>query len=215
MNTKPFELLFSSLIFLAACSTMKAGSDVAYGRQALLRRDNETALGYFQSALQADPNYKYGTAYQQGLLSYIGRAEYLTGRLPQARETLQKALAANKDEDIARVYLGLTVIRSGDREAGLEAGLKDVETGMRGIHEWLDWVNEAFRFSFGQYWDPAHEIRKAIDGDLAMITARDIDWQRLIADGEWVARRMEEEGDKARDDEQRDRQRDGSRNTMM
>jgi hypothetical protein len=30
----------------------------------------------------------------------------------------------------------------------------------------------------------------------------------VIADGEWVAMRMEEEGDKARNDEQRDRQRD-------
>ena len=86
---------------------------------------------------------------------------------------------------------------------------------MRGIHEWLDWVNEAFRFSFGQYWDPAHEIRKAIDSNLAMITGRDFDWQRLIADSEWVARRMEEEGDKARNDEQRTLQRDGGGPSSM
>jgi tetratricopeptide (TPR) repeat protein len=183
---------------------MKAGSEVAYGRRALLGGDNETALGYFQSALQVDPTYKYGTAYQQGLLSYVGRTEYLTGRLPQARETLQKSLAVNKDEDIARIYLGLTLIRTDNREAGL----KDVETGMRGIHDWLDWVTEAFRFSFGQYWDPARAIRSAIQSDLAMMSGRDLDWQRVIADGEWVAMRMEEEGDKARNDEQRDRQRD-------
>ena len=212
MNAKPFWLLFSSLIFLSACATMNAGNDVAYGRRALLGGDYETALGYFQSALQVDPNYKYGTAYQEGVLSYVGRTEYLTGRLPQARETLQKALAENKDNDVARIYLGLTLIRSGEREAGL----KDVEAGMKGIHAWLDWVNEAFRFSFGQYWDPAHDIRKAIDSDLAMINGRDIDWQRLIADGEWIAMRMEEEGDKARRDEQRERQRDseGRKHTM-
>jgi tetratricopeptide (TPR) repeat protein len=202
MKTYALRLWFSSIVvFLCGCASMKAGGDVAVGRQELFRGNNEAALGYFQSALQADPNYKYGTAYKQGLLSYVGRTEYLTGRLPQGRDTLQKAVVANDNEDIARVYLGLTVIRSGDREAGL----KDIETGIRGIHGWLDWVNEAFRFSFGQYWDPAREIRTAIDGDLAMITARDIDWQRLIADGEWIAMRMEAEGDKARKDEQYDR----------
>jgi len=189
---------------------MKAGGDVATGRQEMFRGNNEAALGYFYSALQADPNYKYGTAYRQGVLSYIGRTEYLIGRLPQARETLQKALAENKDDYIAQIYLGLTLIRTENREAGL----KDVEGGMRGIYEWLDYINQAFRFSFGKYWDPAYEIRKAIDSDLAMISGRDIDWQRLIADSEWVAMRMEEEGDKARNDEQRDRQRNGGRDTV-
>jgi hypothetical protein len=124
--------------------------------------------------------------------------------LPQARETLQKALAAKKEEDIARIYLGLTLIRTNDREAGL----RDVETGMRGIHDWLEWVTEAHRFSFGQFWDPARAIRSAIQSDLAMISGRDLDWQRVVTDGEWVAMRMEAEGDKARNDEQRERQRD-------
>jgi tetratricopeptide (TPR) repeat protein len=165
-------------------------------------------LGYFQSALKSDPSYRYGTAYQQGLLSYVGRTEYLTGRLPQARETLQRALAANRDEDIARIYLGLTLIRANDRDAGL----KDVQAGMRGIYDWLEWVTDAHRFSFGQFWDPARAIRSAIQTDLAMISGRDLDWQRVVADGEWVAMRMEAEGDKARNDEQRDRQRDSESN---
>lgn len=205
-----WRLWLWSIVFLWGCAGMKAGGDVATGRQEMFRGNNEAALGYFHSALQADPNYKYGTAYQQGVLSYIGRTEYLIGRLPQARVTLQKALAENKDDYIAQIYLGLTLIRTENREAGL----KDVEGGMRGIYEWLDYINQAFRFSFGKYWDPAYEIRKAIDSDLAMISGRDIDWQRLIADSEWVAMRMEEEGDKARNDEQRDRQRNGGRDTV-
>ena len=204
MKSNSLIVALLSMVFLCGCAGMKAGSEVASGRRALLGGDNETALGYFQSALNEDPNYQYGTAYQQGLLSYVGRTEYLTGRLPQARETLQKALAAKKDEDIARIYLGLTLIRTNDREAGL----RDVETGMRGIHDWLEWVTEAHRFSFGQFWDPARAIRSAIQSDLAMISGRDLDWQRVVTDGEWVAMRMEAEGDKARNDEQRERQRD-------
>lgn len=208
MKSNNLMLALLAVVFLSGCATLRAGGDVAAGRRALLAGNNEAALGYFQNAVQADPNYRYGTAYQQGLLSYIGRAEYLTGRLPQARQTLEKALAANKDEDVARIYLGLTLIRTNNRDPGL----KDVQTGMRGIHEWLDWVNEAHRFSFGQFWDPAREIRSAIQNDLAMISGRDLDWQKLIADGEWVAKRMEEEGDKARNDEQRERQRDSDSN---
>ena len=205
MKSPYLRLAFLSLVFVCGCASLKAGGDVAYGRRALVGGDYETSLGFFQSAIQTDPSFKYGTAYQQGLLSYVGRSEYLSGRLPQAQQTLQKAVVANKDEDIARIYLGLTLIRMDSREAGL----KDVETGMRGIHAWLDWVTETFRFSFGQYWDPARAIRSAIQSDLAMMSGRDLDWQRVIADGEWVAMRMEEEGDKARNDEQRDRQRDG------
>lgn len=205
MRSHYLRLALLSLVFLCGCASLNAGSEVAYGRRALLGGDYETSLGYFQSALKTDPSYKYGTAYQQGLLSYVGRTEYLTGRLPQARETLQKSIAAKQgEEDIARIYLGLTLIRTDNREAGL----KDVETGMRGIHDWLDWVTETFRFSFGQYWDPARAIRSAIQSDLAMLSGRDLDWQKVVADGEWVAMRMEEEGDKARNDEQRDRQRD-------
>jgi len=208
MKTKAILLLFSSLVLLSACASMKAGSDVAAGRRALLASQDETALAYFQSAAQIDPNYKYGSAYQQGIWSYVGRTEYAVGRLPQARETLQKALAANKDEDIARLYLGLTLARSGDRQAGL----KEIENGMRGIHDWIEYITEAQRFSFGQFWDPAREIRTAIQGDLAMISGKEFDWQRLISDSEWVAKRMEEEGDKARNDETRDRNRDSEGN---
>jgi tetratricopeptide (TPR) repeat protein len=204
MKTRTISLVFSSLIFLSGCASLQAGGDVAAGRRAMFAGNNEVALSYFQSAAQADPNYKYGSAYQQGILSYVGRSEYALGRLPQARETLQKALAANKDEDIARIYLGLTLARSGDRQAGL----KEIESGMRGIHDWLEYITQAFRFSFGLYWDPARDIRSQIEGDLAMISTRDFDWQRLISDGEWVAKRMEEEGDKARNDEFRDRNRD-------
>ena len=208
MKTKAILLLFSSLVLLSACASMKAGSDVAAGRRALLAGQDETALAYFQSAAQIDPNYKYGSAYQQGIWSYVGRTEYAVGRLPQARETLQKALAANKDEDIARLYLGLTLARSGDRQTGL----KEIENGMRGIHDWIEYITEAQRFSFGQFWDPAREIRTAIQGDLAMISGKEFDWQRLISDSEWVAKRMEEEGDKARNDETRDRNRDSEGN---
>ncbi|HYT55692.1 MAG TPA: hypothetical protein VEQ38_13355 [Verrucomicrobiae bacterium] len=204
MKSNTLGGLLSLLVSLSACTSLQVGSEVSAGRHALLTGNNEAALGYFQSAAQKDPEYTYGTALKQGIWTYVGRSEYATGKLPQARQTLQKALTANKDEDIGRLYLGLTLARIGDRQAGL----KQIEGGMRGINDWLEWVTEAHRFSFGQFWDPAREIRTKIQGDLTMISAREFDWQKLITDGEWIAIRMEEEGDLARRDESRDRARD-------
>jgi len=46
-------------------------------------------------------------------------------------------------------------------------------------------------------------IRKIIQGDLAMISNGNIDWQRLIGDGEQVGKRIEEEADRAKQDKRR------------
>lgn len=199
--------LVVGILSVSGCASLQTGSDFQAGRQALLKGQNETALAYFQSAAQRDPTYYYGTAYKQNVLSYVGRSQYALGRLPEARQTLEKALNTKQDEDLTRLYLGLTLARSGNRQAGL----KEIQDGMKGIHDWLDYINEAHRFSFGQFWDPARDIRSTIQGDLAMVSSREFDWQKLITDSEWVAQRMEEEGDLARrqEAEERNRESDG------
>jgi tetratricopeptide (TPR) repeat protein len=196
MKTKNSLTLFSLFVFLAGCTSLWTGGEVQSGRQALLEGKNEAALGYFYSAAQRDPNYVYatGSSPKQGVWSYVGRSEYLTGRIPQARQTLERAISANREEDIARLYLGLTLAREGDRQRGL----KEIEGGMRGINSFLDYINQAQRYSIGQFWDPDRDIRRAIQGNLAMISGKDLDWQRLTADTEWLGIRMEEESDLAR-----------------
>jgi tetratricopeptide (TPR) repeat protein len=206
MKTKISLALFSLFVFLAGCASLQTSGEVQWGRQALLKGNNETALGYFYSAAQKDPNYVYatGSSPRQGVWSYVGRTEYLTGRTPQARQTLERALAANREEDIARLYLGLTLAREGDRQRGL----KEIESGMQGINNFLDYINQAQRFSIGQYWDPGRDIRGAIQTNLAMISGKDLDWQRLITDTEWLGIRMEQESDLARRQEAQARSRD-------
>jgi len=206
MKTKCSLALLSLLVFLAGCASLQVSGEVQWGRQALLKGDNETALGYFYSATQTDPNFVYatGSSPKQGVWSYVGRSEYLTGRLPDARQTLERALAANREEDIARLYLGLTLAREGDRQRGL----KEIESGMQGINNWLDYINQAQRYSIGQYWDPGRAIRSTIQSDLAMISGKDLDWQRLIADTEWLGIRMEQESDLARRQEAQARSRE-------
>ncbi len=196
MKTKISLALFSLFVFLAGCTSLQTGGEVQSGRQALLEGKNEAALGYFYSAAQKDPNYVYmtGSSPKQGVWSYVGRSEYLTGRFPEARKNLERALASNQQEDIARLYLGLTLAREGDRQRGL----KEIEGGMRGINGFLDYISQAQRYSIGQFWDPDRDIRSAIQSNLAMISGKDPDWQRLTADTEWLGIRMEAESDLAR-----------------
>jgi tetratricopeptide (TPR) repeat protein len=198
--------VFAICAFLSACTSLEVGGELQSGRRALFVGDNETALAYFQSAADKDPNYVYGTALKQGIWSYVGRTEYAVGKFPQARQSLERALSLNKPEDIARLYLGLTLARSGDQQRGLT----EIEGGMKGIHDWLEYISNAYRFSFGQFWDPGRYIRSAIEGDLAMLSGKDVDWQKLMADGEWLGKRMEEEIDRARRQESQARSRDGN-----
>ena len=211
MKTKISLALFSLFVFLTGCTSLQTGGEVQSGRQALLEGKNEAALGYFYSAAQMDPNYVYttGSSPRQGVWSYVGRSEYLTGRFPQARQNLERALSANQQEDIARLYLGLTLAREGDRQRGL----KEIEGGMRGINSFLDYINQAQRYSIGQFWDPDRDIRSAIQNNLVMISGKDLDWQRLTADTEWLGIRMELESDLARRQQAYDESRDGSGRT--
>ena len=185
---------------------MQTATEVNSGRQAYIIGNNEVANAYFRSAAQRDPNYIYGTALRQGIWSYVGRTEYATGRFPQAREALDRALSANNDENIAiaRLYLGLTLARTGDRQKGLQ----EIEGGLKGMQSFLEYITETFRYSFGRFWDPGYEIRSAIKGDLAMISSRELDWQRLITESEWLGKMMEEEGDKARRQQAEEESRD-------
>ncbi|MGH7810802.1 MAG: tetratricopeptide repeat protein [Candidatus Binatia bacterium] len=211
MKTIANFIALALAVSIIACVSIQVGSEVNSGRRAFLIGNNESALAYFQSAAQKDSNYVYGTALRQGIWSYVGRAEYANGRLPQAKESLERALVANQNEPVARLYLGLTLARQGDRQRGL----KEIEAGIKGIYDWLEYVTQAFRFSFGQYWDPNGQIRKAIENDLAMISSREFDWEKLIVDAEWVGLQIEEESDRARGDETRARNResDGGRSS--
>jgi tetratricopeptide (TPR) repeat protein len=199
--------LFFMVALIGGCASLQIGSDFQAGRNALITGKSEVALSYFQSVAEKDPGYRYGTAYRQGVLSYLGRAEYAVGQLPQAQQTLERALAANRDEDLARLYLGLVLTRSGDRQRGVS----EIENGMKGINGFLEYVTEAHRFSFGRFWDPARAIRSAIQSDLAMISRREFDVERLVASAETIGKQMEDEVDRARQDETRElsRQNDG------
>ncbi|HUK42220.1 MAG TPA: hypothetical protein VLX11_14295 [Candidatus Acidoferrales bacterium] len=177
------------LVLLSAC----AGTEFSSGRQALLKGDYESALGHFQVVAQQDPSYVYGGVLMQGIWSYVGRTQYLVGQYPQAQKTLEQARGDPNNNDLANLYLGLTLMRMGDRQKGLE----DLQTGMKGIAQFINYVTEAFRFQIGQYWDPGYTLRNAIQRTLGAASGDNIDWQPLIADAEWIGMNFEQEPDRA------------------
>jgi tetratricopeptide (TPR) repeat protein len=189
-------LLLVSL--LAACAAMQIAGQVQRGRVALSARDHEAALGYFLEAAKSDPQYVYHyLGFSEGIWTYLGRAQYATGRYGEARQSLERALATDEYDNLARLYLGLALARGGD----YSAGLREITAAMKAIHEWLDYINDARRFE--PRWDPAREMRGAIEKVLAETPGRAIDSAQLIATAEWLGERLEREVEFVREDERR------------
>ena len=179
MKVTDLLAMLSLSVVLSGCANYQAGGYTQSGIQALLAGNNQTALSYLQAAAQQDPNYIYDTQLNLGVLSYLGRAQYLTGSYPQARQTLEKALAQNSDDNLARLYLGLTQARLGDNQAGLQ----NIEASMKQINSWINYLNGNFP---GEGWDPGGAIQARIKNALAMISSGNVEWPRLFADGESV-----------------------------
>jgi tetratricopeptide (TPR) repeat protein len=198
---KSYGWLLIVMGIVSACgATFNAGSEVQSGRLAFSTGSYQMARSYFAQAQQTDPNYIYESDLPGGSIeSYLGRADYVTGRYQQARKELERALAINKNDNVARLYLGLTLARLGDRENGL----KEIESAMKGLYDWIVYVRQNFSHGneYGQFWDQNGTIRAAIQTDLAMIDSGKIDWPQLLADGASLGKQMDEQIDVARTDQ--------------
>jgi len=184
--------LFSLLVWLSACgASFQVAGDMAQGQTALFAGNYPSAQSYFQSVAQADPNYISATGQlREGISSFVGRTQYLNGQLEAARATLQKAVAQQgSDNTLAQLYLGLTLARLGDRQAGS----RDIESGTKGIVNFLTYIQQNFRYSFGPFWDRGDGIRNAANANLAMIAGGNFDWPTLISNSEALAMKFERE----------------------
>ncbi|HKA34930.1 MAG TPA: tetratricopeptide repeat protein [Candidatus Binatia bacterium] len=193
------HLAILALLALGVSSCVTAQGEVQAGRRDLLYGDPNHAVVRFQNAAAANPDALYFSYMPEGVWTYVGRAYYQSGRLPEARQALERAVARSSDDSLARLYLGLTLAREGDRPGGL----KNIESGLTGIHSWLDYLENRLPYGAGRYWDPRKEIRGEIRLQLATI-GPNVNWPRLIAGSEWVGRQMEEEIERARFDERQE-----------
>lgn len=202
-STTAISILLVLCVFFSGCSTtMQVGGDFQAGRRALIGGDDEEALRRFQSVAESNPNFVFatGSSPRQSIWSYVGRTQYLTDQFPQARQSLERAISGDRPENIARLYLGLTLIQLGEQQRGL----KEIETGLHGINDFINNIARTQGFSIGQFWDPNRDIRNAIQYNLQLISSENINWRQLTANIERIALQMERESDLARRQESRE-----------
>jgi len=127
------------------------------GREQFLRGrsgDMDTAVVALEYVVSQDPTYK-------GSLTYLGRAYYRKGRYPEAFAILQRALAVDKDDEMAWLALGLTQLRLGQNDKGIESLKGGITLANKvmvdGYHNYI-------------YWDTRGLIRASMRRSAFLIT---------------------------------------------
>lgn len=197
METKTFFLTryLLALIAISGCAGAQVAHQVQAGRLALQTGRPNDAVAYLMQAAELDPNYALPYTVRKGVLTYLGRAYYETRRDAEAISTLEKALARDKDDHLAHLYLGLTRLRNGEPGRGRMQG----ESGLKGIYESLEYLGSN-NFT-GVYWDPAREIRSKIERTLASKP----DTAEFVVAAQTIASQFDAELDRAALDEARSR----------
>lgn len=158
-----YQLLIITCVFLAlagcAHSVPRFGVGGRYeeGREQFLRGrggDIDKAIVALESVVSQDPTYKNS-------LTYLGRAYYRKGRYQDAFAILQRALAVNKDDEIAWISLGLTQLRLGQNERGVET----LKGGITLAHRVL--IDGYHNY---QFWDERQVIRGALRRSAFLLT---------------------------------------------
>ncbi len=115
------------------------GGRYEVGREQFLRGrggDMDVAIAALEYVVSQDPTYKQA-------LTYLGRAYYRKGRYPEAFAILQRALAVNKEDEMAWIALGLTQLRLGQVDKGIESLKGGITLASKvmvdGYHNYLYW----------------------------------------------------------------------------
>jgi len=193
MKIKACSVYLAALLFAFGCGSVQVGRDVQAGRNALQTGRPDEAVVYLSRAAAEDPDYSIPYRLRQNVLTYLGRAYYETGRDKEARATLDKALSRNAGDHMARLYLGLALLRDGERDRGE----RELQTGLKGIYDSMEYL--AANSVYGPYWDPGRQIR----GDIQRAIALDPSSAELVALAQRIGKSVDEEIDRARHDEAR------------
>ena len=212
MKNEKFKILRFALcllqfaILFSGCAAFELGGEIQKGRMELMYGDPKVALSHFRRAAELQPDYLLDySIFREGVWTYVGRANYASGELAEARQALERARSRYEQDDLAKLYLGLVLGRDGEQQRGL----REIEAGLTGLGNWLDYIEQYH--TDGRFWDPTKTIRGESRRNLAMIKGRDVNWKELIENVEWIGKEIEREIDRAREDKSEDRAREGER----
>lgn len=130
--------------FLISCSQdhiprFGIGGRYEEGKDQFLRGrggDMDRAVEALEFVVSKDPTYKNS-------LMYLGRAYYRKGRFQDAHAILQRAVALNQQDEIAWIAYGLTQLRVGQVDKGIESLKGGITLASRvmvdGYHNYLYW----------------------------------------------------------------------------
>lgn len=146
-------LLVLGLQFVSGCSK----PDWHFGRSGqyseakteIIRRVNgnlDKAIANFAAIANDDPTYR-------DTLTLLGRAYYKKGRFQDAHVILQRAVAVRQDDEIAWLLFGVTQLRLGDNERGLES--------VRGGLTLFNKATADHKYRDYDGWDPADRVSNA------------------------------------------------------
>ncbi len=198
LTTKCFivaSFLFAFL--LNGCATLEVAREVQSGRRAMQLGNSQAALGHFESAAQADPDYLTDfTLLDIGIWSYVGMAQYSEGDKGKALVSFKQAKQRHREDHFARVFLGLLMSQDGARRTGKE----ELVDGLNGLVQWLDTTR--YGTPRGALWDPGDYLAKEIGQTLKLLQAEEVNWREINENLVRLARNFDDEIDDVKRDYQ-------------
>jgi tetratricopeptide (TPR) repeat protein len=152
---------------------LEGKQEVTKGR----RGDVDKAILALEDVVRQDPTY-------QDSLTLLGRAYYAKGRYRDAFEILQRASAVNPEDEIAWIALGLTQLRLGDDQRGLET--------LKGGVTLLNKVSVDGYKGIG-FWDKNGSVRIAIRRSVFLLLKEAEAKEEIIRSGEVLLARIDDE----------------------
>ena len=179
-----YYLLFSisALLSVSGCATWRFGVGGRYleAKEQITRPrggDINKAIVNLEGIVRENPTY-------QDSLTLLGRAYYKRGRYQDASLILPRALAVNKEDEIAWLLFGLTQLRLGDDQKGLET--------LKGALTLAGKETKEYYRGF-QYWDRQGKVRIAIRRAVASAIKGLEEKENLIRNVELVLASIDEE----------------------
>jgi tetratricopeptide (TPR) repeat protein len=172
-----------SLLFASSCTVPRLGIGGAYqgGREEVTKPRGgniDLAIRDLETVVVKDPTYRDS-------LTLLGRAYYKKGRYADSNLILQRAVALHKDDEIAWIVLGLTQLRLGENQRGLESvkgGLTLLGKAMGG-GQYRDYTG----------WDPSGVVRASFNRS-AFLAGKGLDEKdSLISTIENLLNRIDDE----------------------
>ena len=198
---KRIGAIISLFLIIAACthtipSLGQSGRYIEARDQFLRGRggDMDRAASALETVVRDDPTYKDS-------LTLLGRAYYRQGRYTDAYVILQRAVAVNKDDEIAWLSLGMTQLRLNDNERGLES--------LKGAITVLSKVSVSGYRGF-KLWDSNSQVRTLLRRCALLITKGVEAKDETIRASEALLVRMDEEENYQHIQQPRDNLRDAT-----